>query len=306
MKFFDFLFRRAPTVDSEAPVVVLKGEIFVPSSAATLEITDEIEASSESMPSLPDTSAKTDLENIFCIIDYVDALGNKSRRRITMLSYVTTEKSHTIHAICHERKAFRAFRVDRIEEIVTFDGEVFAPVEFFTGLFGISFVATPSDFAAGQNKRQPLTLSTARDLREHLRAPLSILVCAAMSDGHVHIEEIDRIQSYAESEIYTLHKQGRLSVAPQVEVMDELCKMIAHMRPQRRSMKGYVERICEWPQDRVERLAKALGKVVSADGVIVGEEQTFVEEMNDFARSNTAERFGMLNATQADLFGEAP
>jgi hypothetical protein len=303
MKLFAFLFRRAPTLESDVPPILTDGIEQYPSSPSTLDNTDEIERAQT-----PTEVARAhirvvdsefiDLENIFCMIEYIDSNRDETRRRVTMNSLHAGPSGLILHAICHERKAIRHFRVDRIQSVITYDGEVFGTKAFFTDLLGIDI----SDISYDEDRA---ILAIARDLREHLRAPLSILVCAAMADRDLHIEEIDRIQSYAESEIYALHREGKISAAPPVEVMQKLCQMIASMRPQRRSMRGYVEKVSEWPEGRVARLNKALAKVITADGKVVSQELLFLEEMNAFAKASREERFGMIAAAEEPGFFEA-
>jgi len=314
MKLFAFLFRRAPTIESIAPPVFIDGVKLIPSSSTTLERTDLLEQTALALAVTPFASAKEesarfvpeviDLENMFCVIEYIDAKGEKTRRRITMSSLHNGPTGLIVHAICHERKAIRHFRVDRIFSVISAEGEVLQTRDFFSDLLGIEIAIAQQTSKDHSHAGQPLKLLTARDLRERLRAPLSILVCAAIADHELHIEEIDRIQIYAESEIFALHKEGRISETPTLEVMDQLCKMISGMRPQRRSMRGYIEKVCEWPEHRVRRLTKALGQVIVADGKIVPEEYAFMDEMNAFAKASREERFGMLAATGPDFFEE--
>lgn len=307
MKLFDFLFHRAPSIETPAPLIVVHGVPFVPSDAVKLEEADNAEhervigVGGERLPS-GSFPSEFDLENIYCIIEYVDSRGNETSRRITMISLHNGPTGSLVHAVCHERKAIRHFRVDRIKSIITADGEVFSSDAFFKEFLGVEVLPTKIIEETSPVGRPPLVLSSARDLREHLRAPLSILVCAAMADDNVHIEEIDRIQLYAETEIYTLHREGRIADAPTVEIMDQLCRMICTMRPQRRSMRGYVERVCEWPEHRVKRLTKALGQVIAADGRIVLQEYAFLDEMDTFAKASQHERFGMLASAEAIPF----
>lgn len=66
------------------------------------------------------------------MIEYEDALGNFSRRRITVWGISeTTSGIPALQARCHERKATRNFRIDRIQCVIDYDGEIFDDVPAF-------------------------------------------------------------------------------------------------------------------------------------------------------------------------------
>lgn len=66
---------------------------------------------------------------------YRDAKGERSERRITcrkLSGYGTIE---LVHAFCHERQAYRSFRVDRFEELMDIaTGELLDPLPHFEAL----------------------------------------------------------------------------------------------------------------------------------------------------------------------------
>ncbi len=304
MLFFNWLLQRTPGVADDAPQIIRSGSPVQTSPGDFLERLDA--ADTDATAPMPAEEAavfgKLELENIFCILEYVDSKGNETRRRVTMLSLQQGPYAPVIHAICHERKAFRHFRVDRIESIISPDGEVLDPAEFFRDTYGISLADLSNSRVAGVQTGIAGSIVAARQFRDQLRAPLSVLVCASMVDGQVHPEETDRIQGYAETEILALHRAGKITTVPSTEILDELGKLIRVMRPQKSSLPNYIATICEWPEERVLRLARYLGNVIAADGKILDEEILFVEEMNEFARAGWKERFGYLSAIDAKLF----
>src|SRR5690606_19646165 len=65
-------------------------------------------------------------------IEYVDAAGRPSSRRITVYDIqMTSSGVPCLYARCHERGAMRSFRVDRIKYCIDYDGEVFDDVPAF-------------------------------------------------------------------------------------------------------------------------------------------------------------------------------
>lgn len=60
-------------------------------------------------------------------IEYTDATGNETRRRITALQF----RDGCLMARCHERRALRTFRMDRITCVIDRQGVVYGTEEFF-------------------------------------------------------------------------------------------------------------------------------------------------------------------------------
>jgi hypothetical protein len=58
------------------------------------------------------------------IIDYVDGTRRESSRRITVLAVKERAGRMTLESRCHTANATRSFLVDRIDQLITTDGEV--------------------------------------------------------------------------------------------------------------------------------------------------------------------------------------
>lgn len=71
--------------------------------------------------------------NTLAFISYKDAQGQKSERRITIKSIYQTHGDYSISAYCHEREAYRTFKLSRINQLTDIEnGEIFDnPSEFF-------------------------------------------------------------------------------------------------------------------------------------------------------------------------------
>jgi hypothetical protein len=74
-----------------------------------------------------------DLWGISIAIEYRDANGMLSRRRITLRRvFHASDGQSCVGCFCHERGAVRTFRFDRIVSVIDADGVVWQPREFFT------------------------------------------------------------------------------------------------------------------------------------------------------------------------------
>ncbi|WP_158511110.1 WYL domain-containing protein [Azospirillum thiophilum] len=147
-------------------------------------------------------------------IDYQDSKGTLSRRRITMRELYTNGERTYVQAFCHERRAARSFRFDRIVEVIDLDGECHDPRRFFTEALGLEFptVATvssptktpaspvrfeqpaPRNRVAGPDVRTTDKPGMAQ--RRAARDGLRVLVALARADGELHPEEVEVILDY--------------------------------------------------------------------------------------------------------------
>jgi hypothetical protein len=76
--------------------------------------------------------ADGDLWGISISIEYQDAQGAFSRRRVTLRRlYHTATGELCLGCFCHERQALRTFRFDRIHSVIDGDGVVWKPAVFF-------------------------------------------------------------------------------------------------------------------------------------------------------------------------------
>ncbi|WPY93184.1 hypothetical protein T8T21_08590 [Limimaricola variabilis] len=213
-----------------------------------------------------------ELEPVFAVIDYCDATGAKTRRRITMRSLSRGPNAPILRAICHERRALRAFRCDRIQCFVDEDGVVTECHGFFREIMGI-------DLGGLAPAVDPQALNLARRARDRLRPMLSVLVAAARSDGHLHPEELDAILRYAETEALRLEDEGEFDGPITLEVLDQLARLLVHMAPQRSSIENYYERTRDLSGAAEINFERALREVILADGQIAAGEVAFAEEL---------------------------
>lgn len=224
------------------------------------------------------------LDELLCLIDYCGASGEVTRRRITLRKIARGPHAPILSAVCHERRAFRHFRCDRIEGFITEDGEVISCDVFFrdTLLLNLAELA-PS--AAQQ------ALPAARQIRDRLRPALSLLVTTAQADGEFHPEELDAICHYVEAELMEGTRCEEFRDDVTVEVLDQITNLVRYMRPQRNSIAGYLSQVLDYNEADRERLARAIARVIAADGILRDEEAALLEELDMLAAQQTAESY---------------
>jgi hypothetical protein len=284
MNFLNWLFGRAPKIHDDIPRVM--SEEWWNRAPPAPDVQDDADTI---VVTIPDEDEH--LENIFCKISYIDAQGRVSHRPITMLSITRKFGMPALFAVCHLRRDVRNFRVDRIQEIITADGEVFAGQSFLTDVLHLDLrptdrrspVASRKAAAPAWPHYQPALTPNGRDLRMAILAPLTVLVACGKADGHYHPDEIDRIMSWAEAEVQHLHKAGLIGAAMTIEEADALGRTIARMRPQARALRQHMATTILMPRPALDRFLAALERVIAADGVIHPAELDFANEVQALA-----------------------
>lgn len=179
-------------------------------------------------------------------IEYQDAKGATSRRRIACKSYDVARD--TIKAYCFERKSPRAFKVDRIREAVAVDTGEVLPLELVV---------------------QQLRGSALPVHDERLARVLTVLVFLMRCDGHVHGLEREVIEDAATA--FAMRFDGNdetveralvasLRTAPDVDDLILALQWIA-ARPECLAL--------------VRLLVPLVDRVVTADGQVTSEEAYF-------------------------------
>lgn len=315
MSFVNWLFGRIPTVETPAPdlpEILLYAELQAYLDQATDDEFDDGEFDDDDLddlfanldaaallefaksglePSRPpapkkpakrDRPDRIDLEPVYTVIDYRDARDVETRRRITMLSLYPGPNAPLLTATCHERKAYRSFRCDRIQWFLEPDGEAIRPGDFFRDTMGIDLAEIPLTTAAAARKPRVATspeLDTARKIREMLRPTLSILISAARADDDLHAEELDVIFCYAETAAIEMANTGRLPGFPTIEVLDHLNRTIAKMRPQGHTVASQLGKVLRLPSPEFQIFEKTLDRVIAADGHVALGEELFLADL---------------------------
>ena len=109
------------------------------------------------------------------LLHYVNAKQEVSRRRVTVRKITQGGGAFYLNAYCHERKAPRNFRVDRIVELIDVaTGEVLTGAEAEELLQRLPFQPERSN-------HEP-----TRELLRDERSALQVLVFLARADDHLH------------------------------------------------------------------------------------------------------------------------
>ena len=277
MLLLRWLAGRAPAVKTPPPALPqIEARPHVPQPASDDDHTEMITAEE------PNAKAQADLEPVYCIIDYCDAEGNKTRRRITLVKICTGPNAPMLTAICHERRAIRTFRCDRIECFISDVGEVIETDTFFRETM---FLNIADFYPAGKGPGQEVdpahaeALQTAKAVREALKYQLRLLVTAARCDEVLHPAELDVICRYIEDEIeqpYIAERSGRYVT---IEALNQLTVIMSRSRPYRESLPTTINAISQLDDDQLERLTSALRDVILADGKIAPEETMLISEL---------------------------
>ena len=271
MGFLDLLLRRTPRATDPAP------EIITTRPASPIAAADE-----------PQMTGVTRfiLEPYFLMIEYRDARGQVTQRRITTRTVIEQDGVRYLQAECHERHALRSFRLDRIVCFISQDGEVEDAQAWFAEILPISevvqdakrLVMFSSDGTNAPPRQAKPTISTYTTLRRELAAPLTLLIASARSDDFLHPREIRRILHFAEDEAVLLRNAGQLPGDLDADMFDKLERTLRRLRPTREDVDAALEGLLTMDVSRKRHLAHTLAETAAADGQVDDIEQELIEE----------------------------
>lgn len=198
-----------------------------------------------------------DFVGVTFAILYSDAKNNQTRRRVTVREIILSANEEIlIRAYCHERRAGRTFRADRIQEVVDLEtGEVIdEPLAFF------SAIAIPG--FAPSNDETTLALSRCRP-------GIQILVFLARCDGNYHPAEHAAIHAFVRDYCSDL--------SPDLEKLD---RHFSTLHPDKENFFRALDAFVADAKDSdVDRLLSYVVGVTEADGIIHDEEFQFLVEI---------------------------
>ena len=201
------------------------------------------------------------LEPVFTVMDYTDASGTLSRRRVTFLSLLPGPNGPMLRAQCHERRALRTFRFDRIGAIIDDDGVAVDAVAVFRDVMEIDV----------QNADAPLAPRKNESVWELLGQPaVTLLVGLAACDGRVADRELAAILCYLED------LAAIRGIA--VQDVDKLEPLLRRIRPNRREVLEDLDAFVKHPGVGSSAFFRAAKAVILADGEITEEEVALFEE----------------------------
>lgn len=178
-------------------------------------------------------------------IEYVRADGERSVRRITSMALRFNDGAPLLQCWCHERNAFRSFRLDRIMSCFDPDGEVFDLPSFFIRTFGIRVerivdVVEPEDlFGDG----------------------MRLLAALSRVDGDLHADELERIVQYCVA-VYDSHGADLPA-----GLGDALPRLVKAQRPTSTVVDKTIRRMRRTSVTQRRLFARHAVEVMDADGI---------------------------------------
>lgn len=190
---------------------------------------------------------------------YEDAKGNVSERNVTIRNIKKgANNSLLMRGYCHERRALRSFRLDRVKEMVfPITGEVLSSVDEFM------------DFLCIEKKQDKNTYGAI----EKCKHGLNILVFIARCDGRYDSEEEDVLVHYLMNECFDYNldedvlKQYFQTICPDVYTFRSSVKALA-------LGEGF------------ENIFKYAVRLAEADGVLLPIESDLLRELEDFKHAS--------------------
>lgn len=294
MNLFSWLFSRSPAMTDAAPDWPPAIEREDPRVEQASRHDPEPQSDPLQYAEL-EANGRLDLEPVYTMIDYRDAQGIETRRRITMRHIRLAPTGAQLVAVCHERRALRTFRCDRIVDFIEPDGEVIAPKQFLRDICMVDLdrLATPEVATAPATRKRPGrprgtdAESVARLAKSVLKSRIELLVLAGRADDTLHAAEVEEIQRFIEDEIARLAADGRLHGPATIEVVDPICRSVPRLRPLRENLRSLVTELASLDADETARFTRALSAVIRADGVVALSEELFLADLNAAALTLT-------------------
>src|SRR5262245_15333275 len=226
--------QRRPLPNSPQPIVITEIDDALPDDAITLDVTD-----GQSF-----------------VIEYLDAKTDFSRRRITVWEILEADGGVPwLYARCHERKAMRSFRVDRIRCCIDHSGKAYDNVPLFlSDLFGIPI--SPAGDTGGVNEAQP---SAWQNVLRAIHHEAVILSALAQVD-HV----LDRKELQAAADYLALEAVHRDALVSDRE-LSRLIDYVTGLRPSGEAIDRALNAISRRDFRVVQRLLSAAITVMDAD-----------------------------------------
>lgn len=226
-----YLVVQRPVPDAPRPVVLPDDDDIIP---ATLETLGHAEGQSFA-------------------IEYIDSARRPSTRRITVYGIVAGANGvPLLVAQCHERKAQRSFRVDRIQCFIDYDGEVYSDVP--------AFLVENFGMAAEHAERKGNDAVRWKNILETVKHDAVILAALARADGATIREEVeiarDHLSRVAENDGMMLEEAEILAIY----------RYASRLRPTELAIERALKHVAGLQPRHTQRLLIAAASVVDADG----------------------------------------
>lgn len=196
-------------------------------------------------------------------VEYINSKGQESRRILTLRQIKSMpDGRRLIIAFCNTRKSIRTFRLDRIQSVFDFDGQVFEPEAFFEELL------------TGYDIEMPTT-SKAIDIFLLAMDAIHILTALARIDGEFHKSEMAQILEF----VQTLAEEANLAFSPGDRQM--IARRIYRHYPERETVFRALSELQTRDRQFLDRTLTYCGKVIDADGQHSPEEIELIMEIKD-------------------------
>jgi len=208
-----------------------------------------------------------DLHGIIVMIEYVDAKGQASQRRIRIEAIKRhPNKPMNLQAFCFERNARRTFKVERIKSVIDPDGVVHDPKDYFGVVLGV---------AADKAKPPPQGAHGAAGVEQRRCCVHGWrgLVAMCWADGDMDSAEVDAIVDYIVEEA---QHNGLSSNEHDVAAIRSF---ICRQTPPDADPWDNLFEFEEAPRDVQRRLVNGARAVMEADGVIDPAEKELLDEI---------------------------
>jgi hypothetical protein len=223
------------------------------------------------------------------MIEYENAKGEPSRRRVTVWSIsIGASGVPCLVCFCHERKAMRSFRIDRIECFIDYDGVVHDDTAaFLREAFGISIEIAKKRQEVGRLDAFYMSTEVAKLLQEAsyekgerwasimqlLKADAHILSAMSHADGFKHPEELTVMVQWC------CRKASK--VYPDLSEHEEeaIIRYLQRCRPQEKALVAACDEVLSRPVDAIVALVSTAKRVMNADGVQHPAEAELLEEL---------------------------
>tara|TARA_R100001086_G_scaffold198310_1_gene114642 strand:- start:510 stop:1274 length:765 start_codon:yes stop_codon:yes gene_type:complete len=187
------------------------------------------------------------------MIEYRDSAGRSSCRRIVALNYKRGPSGDwLLGAQCLERKAYRTFRVDRIDCCIDLDGEVFETRHFLQTYVDEALVCADPQSGINQDR--------IRRMRAVVRPHAQLMAALSRADGYMHPAELGVARLHAE----------RL-VEPERPSLDEcniFYRPFERLRPRHEHIRSALSDLRRRPVNEQMLFFRAAGDLIAADGQI--------------------------------------
>lgn len=250
----------------ESFMALVRGRRVVPPSPLHFTVLLPPADSPDMTPALDEAPDLENIAGVGCTIEYVDAGGDESWRRITCRKLSRTAGSLYLQAYCHEREAPRTFKVERISEVACgATGELYDPADPYFA----RFLATEGDASVvGFN----LGVQRAADLR----AGLNVLAFLARADGKVVPEEREVMAEFCRSFAV---RYGNEKFA-----VEGACTFANRLAPDAETFYVSLDRLTreKAPEGLARLVAQMSGRLINADGVQDDREFYFGSKVQEY------------------------